>query len=614
SLTPKAEYSLVSKMTKLKLIIVVWIMVQVFSCLVECYSSGAPTGTCLTRYPKHKTTAQTDPPPYDISLSPAQYKPGDTVTVTVLGKSGAEFKGIQMAAFRSIGNGEEVLGNFIDFPEDKIKAFTCLGSLKGNMITQKNDLPISNLTVKWLAPDQNVGDIIFKSTIVQTYDKFWVDIINRVSASNNSNIVDSSFKITKATQLTVDVTFSECGNSKGCFLYPSTCSGNDCTAAVTFQHDPDTDRFNFEIMSNNEQDYVSLGFSHDNLMGEDEIVMCVGVNGHLNIQHGWNPSYHSERQLTMFVYDAEIREFEGRLQCRFTLPKVGLIYIIDQEAEYLDYYNKTFDHSDEWYLQIAWGRVIPGSDIISKHTEIPPVTYQKINLKATEIFRGSTYGFLVQAHAALMIVSWMFITGIVTVISRHYREWMPRTRWFGTKVWFQVHRALSIFVAFLTVLAVIFVFSNFGIEIRKSSIPHSYVGLTVLTLVIIQVIFGLLRPGPDDKLRIYFNWGHQILGQTIHLLAAVTMFLGFNMKQANKSLKSFGLTVLTVWIVGQIVWHIIFEIIKCKGNRQDSSTINGDVEKDKKDKNSNLLTVILILYVIFLLTLSLAALSAVMIY
>ncbi|XP_055864250.1 putative ferric-chelate reductase 1 isoform X2 [Biomphalaria glabrata] len=525
-----------------RVLTIAWIMLNTACINVESYSVGAPSGTCFTRYPKHKTAAQTSTPPYDIQVSPNQYKPGDIITVTVVSKDGATFKGLQMAAFRATGNDEEILGQFIEFPEDKIKSFTCVGSYKNNMITHKNEKPAWNVTVKWRAPETNVGDILFKTSLVQVYELFWVDLKTDLLALNHSNIVESSYK------------------------------------------------------------------------GKDEVVLCISKNGNLNIQHGWNPSYHYERKLTRFLSQAEIRASDGRLQCRFMLPRFSSVVTVNQEADVLEYFNQTFDHSERWYLQIAWGKVIPASDVISKHEESPAVSYQKIDLKKNEIFTGSSYGYLVQAHAALMIVAWIFLTGIVTVISRHYRDWMPRTRWFGTKVWFQIHRALAIGVVSLTVIAFTCVFSQFGLEIRKSSVPHSYVGLTVLTLVILQLIFGMLRPGPDDKVRVYFNWGHQILGQIIHLLAAVTMFLGFNMKQTVYNVKSFGTTVLCVWLVGQLAWHIIFEIIKCKGKRQESSSINGEVEKDKKDKTSKSLTLVLLLYALFLLIVTIAAMSAVFIY
>ncbi|XP_013085501.2 putative ferric-chelate reductase 1 homolog isoform X1 [Biomphalaria glabrata] len=597
-----------------RVLTIAWIMLNTACINVESYSVGAPSGTCFTRYPKHKTAAQTSTPPYDIQVSPNQYKPGDIITVTVVSKDGATFKGLQMAAFRATGNDEEILGQFIEFPEDKIKSFTCVGSYKNNMITHKNEKPAWNVTVKWRAPETNVGDILFKTSLVQVYELFWVDLKTDLLALNHSNIVESSYKAIKATQLISEINFSECGETKGCLLYPATCSGTDCVAAVTFHYDTDSGNYQFELMSSNQQDYVSLGFSDDNLMGKDEVVLCISKNGNLNIQHGWNPSYHYERKLTRFLSQAEIRASDGRLQCRFMLPRFSSVVTVNQEADVLEYFNQTFDHSERWYLQIAWGKVIPASDVISKHEESPAVSYQKIDLKKNEIFTGSSYGYLVQAHAALMIVAWIFLTGIVTVISRHYRDWMPRTRWFGTKVWFQIHRALAIGVVSLTVIAFTCVFSQFGLEIRKSSVPHSYVGLTVLTLVILQLIFGMLRPGPDDKVRVYFNWGHQILGQIIHLLAAVTMFLGFNMKQTVYNVKSFGTTVLCVWLVGQLAWHIIFEIIKCKGKRQESSSINGEVEKDKKDKTSKSLTLVLLLYALFLLIVTIAAMSAVFIY
>jgi hypothetical protein len=56
------------------------------------------------------------------------------------------------------------------------------------------------------------------------------------------------------------IDWSACGNSKGCFLYPRTCSGHDCYAAVTFKTTNDTVEFE---MFGSQEGYVSVGFSDD---------------------------------------------------------------------------------------------------------------------------------------------------------------------------------------------------------------------------------------------------------------------------------------------------------------------------------------------------------------
>ncbi|KAH9495407.1 hypothetical protein Btru_016418 [Bulinus truncatus] len=576
------------------------------------FEDGAPISTCLTRYPKHGAAAQTKVHPYTFKLNPTVYSANGTVQITI---SGDKIKGIQMAAFLANGVSEEAFGQFSNLGS-KLKAFTCFGEMKDNMVTHSHDHGVTSLTFTWTAPNRNVGNIVFKTTIVRDYKEFWVDISTPLNGSavtvDQGNLYD---KIINPTSLTKDIDFSACGNTKGCFLYPSSCSDNDCITAATFEYRSATDDYLFELTANyDSQEYVALGLSGDRFMGDDETVICIGRSSKLSIQHSYNPDYYNDRQLTRSISEVEVKNADGRIQCRFVLPKTADLYIINQNAPNFEYSNKTFDHSNDWYLQLAWGNVLSDSDVISQHEIMPPVSFDKISLKDKSIFRGSPYGYLVRAHVSLMLIGWLLITGITTVISRHYRNWLPEKKIMGTKVWFQVHRALAILVVLLTVLGLVMVFAEYGAEIREGSIPHSVIGLIVTGFVALQIIAGFLRPNPDHNRRIFFNWGHRILGQLTHILAAVTLFLGFGMDQNIQEMKTFGLIVIGIWFAGQIGWHIVFEILSRPGKPLNATDAQGDTEKSKKNKTSNLLTILLSVYGIFLVALCVAAMAAFLLY
>ncbi len=75
--------------------------------------------------------------------------------------------------------------------------------------------------------------------------------------------VSSSFPDLAAEPLTAG-----CGVSKGCLLYPSTCTGDqDCSHVVTYRPNPadPQNRIDFQLKSRADG-YVSLGFSRDRLM------------------------------------------------------------------------------------------------------------------------------------------------------------------------------------------------------------------------------------------------------------------------------------------------------------------------------------------------------------
>jgi len=49
------------------------------------------------------------------------------ISVSVKGDNGRQFKGTQIAAHRSQGDIEEFLGEFTEYPTDKMKTLNCIG-------------------------------------------------------------------------------------------------------------------------------------------------------------------------------------------------------------------------------------------------------------------------------------------------------------------------------------------------------------------------------------------------------------------------------------------------------------------------------------------------------
>ena len=57
----------------------------------------------------------------------------------------------------------------------------------------------------------------------------------------------------------------ECGVSRGCFLYPLSCSGDDCEYVTSYHANVSAGYVDFEIMGSN-SGYVALAFSDDVIM------------------------------------------------------------------------------------------------------------------------------------------------------------------------------------------------------------------------------------------------------------------------------------------------------------------------------------------------------------
>ncbi|CAG5124771.1 unnamed protein product [Candidula unifasciata] len=588
---------------------------------VEGYPNGAPWSTCFTRYPKHNNQGtQTTPCPIGITFSAPVFAPGEEIVIKVEDPNPNKqwFSGIQMAAFRDSGNHEEIVGTFINYPTDKLKAITCFAGSR-NMITHKNNLKVKTLELTWKAPSEHVGNVTFKATIVINYETFWTGLEAQLPSADQdtATIKPPLYKAISWKHLVQDVDFSGCGDTKGCFLHPQHCTGDNCLAAVSFQHRPSTDDYFFEMHTTAAAaaGWISLGFSDNKEMGDDETISCVFSAGFGSVQHGWNPGSYNTRMLTRFLSEVEIRQSDGQLQCKFVLPKESSAYIINSKSDVLNYTNITFNKERGWYLMLAWGDTMPASDVLAKHVEMPVVSSSKVNLKEAVVHRGSSFPVLVKIHASLMMIAWIFLSGIITVVSRHYRGWMPKVTLFGTKVWFQIHRGLALLVIIMTLTGIAAIFFQYGKDIRAFSIPHSYFGLIVVASVTLQVIAGFFRPGIDHEMRYLFNYGHRILGQTTHILAAVTMFLAYSIKYMSREQTYFGIAVLSTWVVLQLLWHIMYEILSLKGwLRFLSSQEDAGTDSDKYPDKNRLLTILFTIYVLTVAGLCVAALLAFLLY
>ncbi|GFO36501.1 ferric-chelate reductase 1-like, partial [Plakobranchus ocellatus] len=443
---------------------------------VSCYSRGAPFSTCLTRYPKHShTMTQSTDSPFTISFNPSSYKPNEIITVTISDQiEGKPFLGFQTAGFRESDNPLEIVGQFEKFPKEKAKIFTCFGGLK-NMVTHQNNEPVTNATFEWRAPPYNAGEIKFKATVVEDYTIFWTDVEANlpISGTVTDDVKAPRYEVVASSPVVDSTDFSDCGETKACFLYPRHCQDNDCVAAVSFQYRDDTDDFVVEMYANADSNpgYVGVGFSRDKNMGDDETFICAAFGPEMSVQHGYNPLKYNERLITRFVSSAEVKHEDGHIQCRFVMQPESNVTRVNQKAtESRDspvLTNILFDKGDAWYIQLAWGDVMADSNVITIHKEMPATTSSKAKIKEADIYRGSAFHVLVQVHAAIMILAWTFLSGIVTVIARHYKDMMPRTRILGTKVWFQLHRALAILVAVMTGIGLAVIFSHYGAKIRK---------------------------------------------------------------------------------------------------------------------------------------------------
>ncbi|XP_045188788.2 putative ferric-chelate reductase 1 isoform X1 [Mercenaria mercenaria] len=514
------------------------------------FPNGAPWDTCLTMFPKHGRQRQMTPCPFQMTPNTTRYSPSESIHLIVSARtSGDTLKGIQIRARPKSGDTERIVGQFTDWPANKTHALDCLGGEK-NMITHSNNLPVSSMHLIWTAPNISVGDIEFVISYVQDFTRFWVDEVVELTATElisepQTEQLSPTFEI---------IDWSECGKSKGCFLYPRTCSGHDCYTAVTYKTVNNSVEFE---MFGSQEGYVSVGFSDDIVMGHDETITCTSDESGCAIQRGYNhEELYNERQFKHGLFDIQGTYKDGRLYCRFKRPLSMFVYI--GEGHKL---RKHYDLSDNYYLMLAWGPIYKGTEVIGIHVQLPLISSRKVSFQENEIIRGSSLPLTKQIHGSLMLIGWMWLIGIATIVARHFKNGFNNRIVCGSKVWFQIHRPLAIITWLLTVASFVLIFVVVG-KLTENAEIHSYLGITVMSASTLQVVMGIVRPKPDSKIRAIFIWGHWFLGKSTIIIAVVTFFFAFNNDMIPQPQTYFANIVLGVFVGQQVLWEVWFEINK----------------------------------------------------
>ena len=145
-------------------------------------------------------------------------------------------------------------------------------------------------------------------------------------------------------------------------------------------------------------------------------------------------------------------------------------------------------------------------------------------------------------HARLMFLAWGILAPLAVITARFFKV-LPGQDWpnrLDSQIWWRCHWIGQSIVLLLTVAAVCLVYQSS----THAQHWHSWLGYTVMTLVVVQALFGYFRgtkggptdPHPDGTLegdhysmtahRRVFEMLHKLLGYTSLLVAAVTIFFG----------------------------------------------------------------------------------------
>ncbi|KAG8555938.1 hypothetical protein GDO81_017868 [Engystomops pustulosus] len=519
----------------------------VFGCLIfgfltshgSTFSNGRVYKACETMTPEHGTSVpQTTDPPYSVSASSYSYRPEDEITVTLQANPEIYFDGFLLQARTTPGN--EIVGHFI-VTNPKSQALTC-GSNVNSTVTQTDSSKKSNISALWVAP-ASVGKVIFKATILQSKPIFWVGVespelnvspdlnttsspVSFSSASNTSHPPSTSTSISTPTTFAsssypppTSITSETCGTQKICLSSPSNCDPSKTTNCFFMSSAVnDGGAYHFEI-SGPSAGYVSIGFSDDQLMGEDDIYTCViNSSGQVEIQHAYSEGRKSPLILPLSNVDVRMASFNsGVIQCSFTSRNQISTQLPTHQA-------RSTNSSDTYYILVAYGPAdngrirFHGSGVFSSDT--------KVNLSATSnvTHREKSSHVMVKTHGALMLIAWM-TTGTIGMIFARYFKTAAKTPILGKALWFQAHLVFMV----LTVVATIVSFVLSFVEAKGWAYDvstHAILGCIVMILAFFQPLIAFFRPSPENNKRYIFNWFHGVNALVMKVLAVANLFLG----------------------------------------------------------------------------------------
>ncbi|XP_049910897.1 uncharacterized protein LOC126396697 isoform X7 [Epinephelus moara] len=141
---------------------------------VHGYANGYFPDSCGNMFVNHRGrdgvqyVPQNTELPFTMTLTYSQK--GDPIKVTLERNPSAEFRGFMLEAWT---NGtEHPVGNFILLESDKTRLLKCR-NIPGQAVSQRNNQRKTLIHVNWTAGGQDITDINFRVTFVESFSRFW---------------------------------------------------------------------------------------------------------------------------------------------------------------------------------------------------------------------------------------------------------------------------------------------------------------------------------------------------------------------------------------------------------------------------------------------------------
>jgi len=359
-----------------------------------------------------------------------------------------------------------------------------------------------------------------------------------------------------------------CGTTKGCYMSPPGCVGEDCDFIVTYRGRGDFTDFEVYTELDMEDMYVSIGFNDQPIMGGlgASVIDCIRFNGQNYLQFSYNYGYSNEPLDAFSNYNPEFLETysfsseDGSFVCKFSRKST----IVDpNNSGWLILERFDLTSPNKFHLLAAKGPASGPSSKLYHSSKV--VSEKKIDFNAIRVSQGSTSAMrpFVKAHGILMIVSWMLLAGFGLLNARYFKnEWADQSI-FGLKFWFINHRTSMQIATVASLVGFVLIFVHVGgwSEVNPNASillrAHPYIGVIVTFFVILNPIMAVFRPDVHAESRVIFNWAHRVVGTLSFVLAVLNIFLGLYLPGVEEILPSWVIYIM----IGYAAYHILTEIV-----------------------------------------------------
>ncbi|XP_065195976.1 putative ferric-chelate reductase 1 [Sycon ciliatum] len=274
-------------------------VIVAWTCLnaVKCFPQGGNSviSHCKDLRPAHIGAPQTSSAPYVISTdidTVAGYTPEESYTVTLQATNASVYPthGF-IIQFRNSDN-FTTRGVFTAW-NSSIAAQGDCDRLQDTIVQfnpNRVDLPeVINFT--WQAPSSGAGPLRIWSSYVVSYPVYWIHgfVSQEIAEGGGAAIT------TDETPASVVVDLSMCGETKGCFRYPPTCSSQS-TCQYIYTQQTGTAMSGEEYveieLSSTDPGWVSVGYSVDRIMGgsdnpPDDVLACQYSGASVEVKNGY---------------------------------------------------------------------------------------------------------------------------------------------------------------------------------------------------------------------------------------------------------------------------------------------------------------------------------------